>query len=96
MSVTKKDVLKIANLARLHVNDEEIAKYTEQMNLILEYMEQLNQVNTADVEPLSHPLDLKNIFREDKVQPSLPVEDALRNAPDKSGNYFKVPKVINK
>jgi len=96
MSVTKKDVLKIANLARLHVNDEEIAKYTEQMNLILEYMEQLNQINTADVEPLSHPLDLKNIFREDKVQPSLPVEDALRNAPDKSGNYFKVPKVINK
>jgi len=96
MPVSKKDVEKIADLARLHISEEDKVKYTLQLNVILEYMDQLNQVDTSKVEPLSHPFDLKNVVREDKVEPSLPVEDALKNAPEKSGNYFKVPKVITK
>ncbi len=96
MSVSIKEVEKIANLARLHISEDEKSKYTQQLNLILEYMEQLNQVDTSDVEPLSHPLELTNVFRPDEVQESLPVEEAIKNAPEISGNYFKVPKVINK
>ena len=96
MPVSLKDVEKIADLARLYITEEEKEKYTRQLNVILEYMEQLNKVETSKVEPLSHPFELKNVFREDEVQPSLPVDDALKNAPEKSGNYFKVPKVINK
>ena len=96
MSVSKTEVEKIADLARLHISENDKEKYTVQLNMILEYMDQLNKVDTSDVEPLSHPFELTNIFREDEVQPSLPVEEALKNAPDKSGNYLKVPKVINK
>jgi aspartyl-tRNA(Asn)/glutamyl-tRNA(Gln) amidotransferase subunit C len=96
MSVTKKDVEKIANLARLYITEEEKEKYTDQLNVILEYMEQLNTVDTRDVEPLSHPLELINVVRKDEIKPSLSVSEALKNAPEKSGNYFKVPKVIHK
>ena len=96
MSVSLKDAEKIADLARLYITEEEKEKYTGQLNVILEYMEQLNKVDTSNVEPLSHPFELTNVFRDDEVQPSLPVDEALKNAPDKSGNYFKVPKVINK
>ena len=96
MSVSLKDVEKIADLARLYIPEEEKEEYTRQLNIILKYMEQLNKVDTSNVEPLSHPFELTNVFRDDDVQPSLPVDEALRNAPEKSGNYFKVPKVINK
>jgi aspartyl-tRNA(Asn)/glutamyl-tRNA(Gln) amidotransferase subunit C len=96
MPVTKKDVEKIADLARLYITEEEKEKYTVQLNVILEYMEQLNTVDTENVEPLSHPLELVNVVRKDEVKPSLSAEDALKNAPEKSGNYFKVPKVISK
>ena len=96
MSVSLKDVEKIANLARLYITEEEKEKYTRQLNVILEYMGQLNKVDTSNVEPLSHPFELTNVFRDDEVQPSLPVDEALKNAPEKSGNYFKVPKVIIK
>ena len=96
MSVSIKEVEKIAELARLHITENEKEKYTEQLNVILEYMEQLNQVDTSKVEQLSHPFELTNVFRSDEVQPSLPVKEALKNAPDISGNYFKVPKVISK
>lgn len=96
MSVSLKDVEKIADLARLYITEEEKEKYTRQLNVVLEYMEQLNKVDTSNVEPLSHPFELTNVFRDDEVQPSLSVDEALKNAPEKSGNYFKVPKVINK
>lgn len=96
MSVSLKDVEKIADLARLYITEEEKEKYTRQLNVVLEYMEQLNKVDTSNVEPLSHPFELTNVFRDDEVQSSLSVDEALKNAPEKSGNYFKVPKVINK
>jgi aspartyl-tRNA(Asn)/glutamyl-tRNA(Gln) amidotransferase subunit C len=96
MVVSLKEVDKIAFLARLKLSDAEKKSMTKQLNIILEYMNKLNEVDTLNVEPLSHPLDITNVYREDERKKSLPVEKALQNAPDRSGNYFKVPKVINK
>ena len=96
MSVTKKDVEYIAELARLKLNEEEIEKYTVQLNEILTYVEKLNEIDTTNVEPLSHPVEENNVFREDVVKPSIDREIAFRNAPDRSELFFKVPKVIDK
>ena len=96
MPITIKDVEKIADLARLNLTSEEKNKFTKQFNLILEYFKKLNELDTSGIEPLSQPLNITNVFREDLVRESLPVEKALENAPDKAGNYFKVPKVIEK
>jgi aspartyl-tRNA(Asn)/glutamyl-tRNA(Gln) amidotransferase subunit C len=94
MAVTKKDVEKIAELARLKFSDEELESFTPQMNEILNYMEKLNELDTENVEPLSHPVEQTNVFREDSLKPSITKEDALKNAPAKDENHFKVPKVI--
>ncbi|MCK5087603.1 MAG: Asp-tRNA(Asn)/Glu-tRNA(Gln) amidotransferase subunit GatC [Melioribacteraceae bacterium] len=94
MSVTKKDVEHIAKLARLEFNDEEINDYTQQLNKILEYVDKLNELDTENVEPLSHPVEGSNVFREDELKPSVSRDDALVNAPDKTDEFFKVPKVI--
>jgi aspartyl-tRNA(Asn)/glutamyl-tRNA(Gln) amidotransferase subunit C len=94
MSVTIKDVEHIAKLAKLEFSDEEKEKFTHQFNDILKYMEQLNSIDTSNVEPLSHVIELQNVFREDKVKPSISTEEALKNAPDKTDEHFKVPKVI--
>jgi len=94
MSVDKNEILKIANLAKLKFNDEEIEKFTSQFNEILNYMDKLNEINTENVQPLSHPLDINNVMREDELFNSIETKDALLNAPDKDEQYFKVPKVI--
>ncbi len=95
MSVTKNDVEKIAKLARLEFTDKEIENYTGEMNRILEYMEKLNTLDTENVEPLSHPIENNNVFREDKIKKSTEREEALKNAPDASIEHFRVPKVIS-
>jgi aspartyl-tRNA(Asn)/glutamyl-tRNA(Gln) amidotransferase subunit C len=95
MSVTRKDVEHIAELARLTFNDKELESFTHQLNQILDYMEKLNELDTENVEPLSHPVEGNNIFRDDELKPSVPTEEALKNAPDKDEQFFKVPKVIN-
>lgn len=95
MSVTKDDIKKIAELARLEFSDSEIVNYTSEMNKILGYIEKLNELDTKDVEPLSHPIENNNIFREDITKASTDREKALSNAPDKTSEHFKVPKVIN-
>ncbi len=94
MSVTRKDVEHIAELARLHFNDDELESYTEQLNEILSYVEKLNELDTENVLPLSHPVEGENVFREDKVKTSVKREDALKNAPESNEEFFKVPKVI--
>ena len=94
MSVTRKDVEHIAELARLKFKDEELENFTSQLNEILEYMEKLNELDTDNVEPLSHPVEAQNVFREDGVKPSVKREDALKNAHEKDDEFFKVPKVI--
>ena len=94
MSVTKQDVDHIAALAHLQFTEEEKETFTQQMNQILDYMQQLNKLDTSAVEPLAHVIELKNVFRDDVVKPSLPVSEALKNAPSADEEFFKVPKVI--
>jgi aspartyl-tRNA(Asn)/glutamyl-tRNA(Gln) amidotransferase subunit C len=94
MAVTKKDVEKIAELARLKFSEDELESFTPQMNEILSYMDKLNELNTENVEPLSNPVEQTNVFRKDEINPSITTEDALKNAPAKDEHHFKVPKVI--
>lgn len=94
MAVTKKDVEYIATLARLKFNDAELENFTHQLNDILKYVEKLNELNTDNVEPLSHPVENANVFRSDELKPSISPEEALKNAPDRTEEFFKVPKVI--
>lgn len=94
MPVSKEEVIKISNLAKLKLNDEEVAEFTGDMNKILDYMDKLNELDTENVKPLSHPLEGTNVFREDELKSSIDREDALINAPDRTEEFFKVPKVI--
>ena len=94
MAVTKKDIEKIAELARLKFTEEELDNFTPQMNEILSYMDKLNELDSKNVKPLSHPVEQTNVFREDELKPSISTEDALKNAPSKDEHHFKVPKVI--
>jgi aspartyl-tRNA(Asn)/glutamyl-tRNA(Gln) amidotransferase subunit C len=94
MPVTRKDVEYIAKLARLQLSENEIENYTGQMNNILAYMDKLNELDTENVEPLSHPVENINIFRDDKLKQTVSREDALKNAPDANEEFFKVPKII--
>ncbi|MFZ0455455.1 MAG: Asp-tRNA(Asn)/Glu-tRNA(Gln) amidotransferase subunit GatC [Ignavibacteriaceae bacterium] len=94
MAVTIKDVEHIAELARLKFKEKELENFTHQLNDILSYVEKLNELDTENIEPLSHPVENTNVFREDEVKPSVSREDALKNAPDKNESFFKVPKVI--
>lgn len=94
MAVTKKDVEKIAELARLKFTDKELENFTPQMNEILSYMDKLNELDTENINPLSHPVEQTNVFREDELKPSISTENALKNAPSKDEHHFKVPKVI--
>ena len=95
MAVTKQDVEYIASLARLKFEDEELENFTHQLNDILKYVEKLNELDTENVEPLSHPVEGANVFRDDELKPSIPTEEALKNAPGSTEEFFRVPKVIN-
>lgn len=95
MSVTRKDVEYIAELARLRFKDEELENFTHQLNEILAYVEKLNELDTENVQPLSHPVENTNVFREDKLVQSISTVEALKNAPGSTEEFFKVPKVIN-
>lgn len=94
MTVKKEDVINIAKLSKLRLSENEIEEFTEDMNQILDYVKKLEKIDTSKVEPLSHPLEGVNVFREDKLQKSIDREAALKNAPDKTEEFFKVPKVI--
>ncbi len=94
MAVSLKDVEHIAELARLEFGEQEKQRLTHELNDILKYIEQLNKLDTSNVEPLSHVIELNNVFREDVVRPSISTDDALKNAPAKKDSFFKVPKVI--
>ncbi|MFY9268735.1 MAG: Asp-tRNA(Asn)/Glu-tRNA(Gln) amidotransferase subunit GatC [Candidatus Manganitrophaceae bacterium] len=94
MNISREQVLHVAKLARLQLSPEETERFTDQLSHILTYVEKLNRLDTVGIEPTSHVLSLSNVFREDRLRPSLPVEKALENAPDAEGPYFQVPKII--
>ncbi len=94
MKISKEEVIHVANLARLKVDDASIDKFADQVGKILEYVDTLESVNTEGVEPTSHAAFLTNVFREDEVKESIGVEAGLSNAPEKEDGCFIVPKVI--
>lgn len=95
MAFSSADVRWVAHLARLELSDAELAALTTQLRAILEYMQQLQEISTAGVEPLAHPLDVHNVFRADELSPSLPIAAALANAPDRRGDFFGVPAILD-
>lgn len=94
MSITIQEVQHLAKLAKLSFSDDELAKIAKELDEIVGYVEQLKELNIEGIAPTSHVLDLANVFREDKVETALPVEEVLRNAPATNHGYFSVPKVI--
>lgn len=94
MSVAKKDVEHVTNLARLGISEEEKELLTKQLSAILEYANNLKELDTKDILPTSHAIPLKIILREDKNIPSKNGEDILENAPEEKGHMFRVPKII--
>ena len=91
MAISRDEVLHVARLARLELTDDEVGRFTEQLSAILEAVAKVSELDLSDVEPTAHPLDLVNVWAGDEPQPSLPVEDALANAPDARDGFFKVP-----
>ncbi|MCS7223399.1 MAG: Asp-tRNA(Asn)/Glu-tRNA(Gln) amidotransferase subunit GatC [Armatimonadetes bacterium] len=94
MPLTREEVLHIALLARLELDEEEIERYTWELNRILEHIEKLKELDIEGVEPTSHILPLSNVFREDEPTEPYPREDLLANAPDAVNGYFRVPRVV--
>jgi aspartyl-tRNA(Asn)/glutamyl-tRNA(Gln) amidotransferase subunit C len=92
--LTLEDVRHVAKLSRLALDEEQLRRLTPQLESILEYVAKIGELDTKDVEPMAHALPLKNVLREDVVEPSLPLEKVLQNAPDTDGPFFKVPKII--
>ena len=95
MSITEDVVRHVAELSRLSLDDENVREFQCRLSRILEYIAQLNEVDTKDTPPTSHVMpSMKNVFREDKLKGSLSPDEALCNAPQRHGDLFKVPKVI--
>jgi aspartyl-tRNA(Asn)/glutamyl-tRNA(Gln) amidotransferase subunit C len=84
----------LAQLARLSVSDDEKIVFTNQIDSILSYMDTLNELDTGNIEPTSHVISLSNVVREDFPKDSLDREDALKNAPDRTEKFYRVPKII--
>ncbi len=94
MKISRQEVEHVAKLARLELSEQDAETLTGQLSNILTYVEKLNELDTAGVEPTSHVLDIKNLMRDDVPAPSLPQERALANAPEKAAGHYKVPKII--
>ena len=96
MAVTITDVDKIAKLAKLRFSDSEKVKLQQDLNKVLGYIDQLNELDLDDVEPLENINETENVLRKDDNMKWLTTEEALKNAPAKTGKFFKVPKVLDK
>ena len=94
MPLTRQDVEKVALLARLKFDEAELEKITKHMVQIVEYVDKLSELNTEDVEPMAHALDIQNALAEDESRPSLSRNEVLKNAPKHDEEYFLVPAVL--
>lgn len=94
MAITKEQIQWIAHLSRLELKPDELALAATQLTSILDYINQLQQINTDNIEPLAHALDVSNVFREDDLKESLAVDQALANAPNRQGNFYGVPAIL--
>ena len=92
--ISLRDVEHVARLARLELSDADKERMRRELDSILSYIDKLRAVDTEGVEPTSHAVPLTNVMREDVTRPSFPQSDMLANAPERSGDFFRVPKVI--
>lgn len=90
------EIEKIAELARLNLKCDEKQKIEKDLGAILAYVQKLNALDTKDVEPTSHVLNMENVFRADEVKPTNAAEKALKHAPQTEGSFFKVPKIVQR
>ena len=92
--ISRADVEHVARLARLSLDDAELERLREQLTSILQYIDKLRALDTDAVEPTAHAVPLVNVMREDEVEPCFPREEMLANAPDRAGEFFRVPRII--
>ena len=95
MTIDREEVRKVANLARLNITEAEEAEFTTQLNSILEYFDQLSELDTTDVKPTTRAIETSNITREDRITPFPDKEELLNAAPEQQGDFFRVPKIIS-
>ncbi len=93
--IDQAQVRKVAKLSRLELTEAEVEEFTGQLSAILDYVEKMNELNTTSVEPLAHCLPIKNVFRADCIKESLGTEKTLANSPQRDGEFFKVPKILD-
>lgn len=93
--LTVRDVEYVAELAHLTLDDAAKERLADELGEILAYMDKMNELDTSRVEPMMHALEMTNVFRPDVIEPSLPRETALMNAPKSDGEYFLVPKILD-
>ena len=94
-TIDRATVQHVAKLSRLALTEQELDLFQAQLSDILNHIDKLKALDTTGVEPLSHPLGLRNVFRDDVVKPSAPREDALSNAPARTPEAYKVPVVVD-
>ena len=94
MALSHDEVRHVATLARLALSEEETARFGRQLSQILDYIQTLNELDTSQVEPTAHVVPMANVWREDEVEPSPGREAVLGNAPDRTEEFFRVPKII--
>lgn len=92
--ISKEQVYHIANLARLEINEEEAAQFTNELDQILQMAEVLNELDTAEIEPTSHVFDQKNVMREDVPEKGLSLDEVMKNVPEHEGGHIKVPAIL--
>jgi aspartyl-tRNA(Asn)/glutamyl-tRNA(Gln) amidotransferase subunit C len=93
--IDQEQVRKVAKLSRLELTEAEVEEFTSQLSAVLDYVEKMNELDTAGIEPLAHCLPISNVFREDCVRESLGTDKTLANAPQRDGEFFKVPKILD-
>jgi len=91
MGIERDEVLHVAGLARLELSDDEVARFQEQLSEILEAVSKVSELDLAEVPPTAHPLELANAWAEDEPRPCLPLDEVFANAPERDGDYFRVP-----
>jgi aspartyl-tRNA(Asn)/glutamyl-tRNA(Gln) amidotransferase subunit C len=91
MPISREDVLHVARLARLELREDEVAMFQEQLSAILDAVGKVRELDLSDVPPTSHPLAVVNVWADDEPHEPLPREEALANAPDREGGFFRVP-----
>lgn len=95
MALSREEVRRVAELARLEFSDEEEARMADEMSRILDYVDKLEELDTSGVPPMSHVLDVTNVYRADEVERRIDQEQALEPAPESENGYFVVPKVVD-